>query len=79
MEGHEVEIGSFSLSQLQGIRGPWGLKIERDLHFKPITARELWERLTGPAEPYGSYSPESSGTLPQSSDWHSAVVEQLKG
>jgi len=45
VRGFEVEAGSFSLSELAGIKGPFGLKIERDLHFKPIKAKELWERL----------------------------------
>jgi len=35
------ELGSFPLSELASIRGPLGLKIERDMHFtadKPISA-----------------------------------------
>jgi hypothetical protein len=28
------EWGDFSLDELEGYRGPWGLGIERDLHFK---------------------------------------------
>ena len=41
--GLEVELGYFSLSELQSVRGPWGLAIERDLHFAPKTLRELQE------------------------------------
>ena len=41
--GFEVELGYFSLSELQSVRGPWGLPIERDLHFEPKTLRELQE------------------------------------
>jgi hypothetical protein len=33
--GHEIELGYFSLSELQGVAGPLGLPIERDLGFKP--------------------------------------------
>ena len=33
VEGHERELGYFSLSELEAIRGPWGLKVERDLYF----------------------------------------------
>ncbi|MCZ0954168.1 MAG: DUF2958 domain-containing protein [Rhodospirillaceae bacterium] len=29
------ELGSVSLSELQGYRGPLGLRIERDLYFRP--------------------------------------------
>src|SRR3990172_2868937 len=39
--GHEAELGYFSLSELESARGPWGLKIERDMDFEPITLREV--------------------------------------
>ena len=45
VKGEEVEIGSFSLSELQNFRGQFGLGIERDLYFRPMPAREVWERL----------------------------------
>jgi hypothetical protein len=35
VNGEVFEIGYFSLSELQEIRGPFGLSIERDLYFKP--------------------------------------------
>lgn len=33
--GHEAELGYFSLAELESIKGPFGLTIERDLYFKP--------------------------------------------
>ena len=33
--GLETELGYFSLSELQSITGPGGLRIERDLYFNP--------------------------------------------
>ena len=33
--GFEREYGYVSLAELEEVRGPYGLKIERDLHFKP--------------------------------------------
>ena len=33
--GHERELGYFSLAELEEIRGPMGLPIERDLHWQP--------------------------------------------
>ena len=39
--GFEIEFGFFSLSELQSVRGPMGLYIERDLYFQPKTLREL--------------------------------------
>jgi len=33
--GHERELGYFSLAELEDVRGPMGLPIERDLHWKP--------------------------------------------
>ena len=41
--GLEGELGYFALSELEGARGPLGLPIERDPHFKPKTLRELQE------------------------------------
>jgi len=35
VEGLENDMGYFSLSELQSINGPFGLKIERDLYFNP--------------------------------------------
>ena len=39
--GFEMEFGCFLLSELQAATGPLGLHIERDLHFKPTTLREI--------------------------------------
>ena len=41
VDGHERELGYFSLSELQKVRGPMGLPIERDLHWKPKTLKEI--------------------------------------
>lgn len=38
--GHEREYGYFSLEELEAIRGPGGLRIERDLHWKPRRLKE---------------------------------------
>lgn len=46
----EPELGYVSLAELQAIKGPWGLRIERDLWFTPNKtvseyareAREKW-------------------------------------
>jgi hypothetical protein len=41
--GFETELGYFSLSELEGVKGPLGLPIERDLHFEPTCLRQLME------------------------------------
>jgi len=41
VDGFEKEFGYFSLSELESINGPLGLKIERDLYFKPTKVKEL--------------------------------------
>ncbi len=43
VSGFEVELGYFSLKELQEAHGPLGLPIERDLHFEPKTLKELME------------------------------------
>ena len=37
--GHERELGYFSLDEIESVRGPFGLAIERDLYFesKPVS------------------------------------------
>ncbi len=42
---YEVEMGSFSKSELENTKVGFGLGIERDLHFEPVNAKELWEKL----------------------------------
>lgn len=42
VELHETELGYFSLKELKGLRlPPFGLGIERDIHFKPTKLSEL--------------------------------------
>lgn len=41
VSGFEVELGYFALSELESVRSPIGLPIERDLYFQPRTLREL--------------------------------------
>jgi hypothetical protein len=43
VNGIELELGYFSLKELQQTCGPLGLPIERDVHFEPKTLKELME------------------------------------
>jgi hypothetical protein len=43
----ELELGYFSLDELESVRGPFGLKIERDLYWKPKTLREVMAKENG--------------------------------
>ena len=45
VKGFEIEVGSFSLSELSDYRGRFGLGIERDLYFTPKPAKEIWSNL----------------------------------
>ncbi len=45
VDGHEVELGYFSLAEMEEIEGPGGLKIERDLHFTPKPLSEVRAQL----------------------------------
>lgn len=45
--GHEAELGYFRLDELEAIRGPGGLRIERDRWFEasPLsTVKEYWSK-----------------------------------
>lgn len=39
--GFERELGYFSLSELESVRGPLDLPIERDLYFQPTPLAQL--------------------------------------
>ncbi|MBL8152777.1 MAG: DUF2958 domain-containing protein [Anaerolineae bacterium] len=43
VSGYEVELGYFTLSELEEVRGGLGLPIERDLYFTPTTLKALQE------------------------------------
>lgn len=45
VKGFELEVGYFSLSELEQNRGRLGLPIERDLYWKPVSLRQLEEKL----------------------------------
>lgn len=41
VDGDYPELGYFSLTELESVVGPGGLKIERDLYFTPKTLEEI--------------------------------------
>jgi hypothetical protein len=41
VDGHEKELGYFSLKELESVRGPLGLPIERDLYWQPKMLEEI--------------------------------------
>ena len=42
--GLEIELGYFSLSELQNAGGSLGLPVERDLYYQPKSLKELMEQ-----------------------------------
>ncbi len=41
VQGHCEELGYFNLKELEEVRGPMGLPIERDLHFTPMPLGQI--------------------------------------
>jgi hypothetical protein len=41
VDGQAKELGYFSLSELETVRGPLGLSVERDLYWKPKKLSEI--------------------------------------
>lgn len=41
VHGHEREWGYFSLKELESVRGPMGLAVERDKWFKPTKIKDI--------------------------------------
>ena len=45
VDGFELELGTFSLGELESVRGPLGLPIERDRFFTPEPLADLYDEL----------------------------------
>ncbi len=45
VKGFDIEMGSFSLSDLTQYKGKFGIGIERDKYFKPTLANNVWNKL----------------------------------
>jgi hypothetical protein len=45
VDGHERELGYFSLTELEELTGPLGLSVQRDIFFEPIFLEELKKSL----------------------------------
>lgn len=41
IDGFEKELGYFSLNEIEEIKGPYGLEIERDITFQPTKLKNL--------------------------------------
>ena len=52
------ELGSFSLEELSAFRGPFGLGIERDLHFDPHFSLAIYTEAARAAGHIVEYGPE---------------------
>lgn len=48
VEGYFSELGSFRLSELESLTGPFGLRVERDLYYTPQTLQELMDKCNLP-------------------------------
>ncbi len=51
VDGMEKELGYFSLSELESVRGPLGLPIERDIHWQPRTLEQIAPEMFRPVMP----------------------------
>jgi len=54
VDGQFKELGYFSLRELEEVRGPMGLPIERDLYWKPKTLEEIAPEMFNDSEKGGS-------------------------
>jgi len=51
VDGYAVEIGSFSIKELEDIKSPWGgPRIERDKYWTPRKASDVWNVLRDKSE-----------------------------
>lgn len=68
--GLENEFGSFSLSELQSLRGPVGLKIERDIYFEPKPISQVMKE-------HSEMLPASTEGNPRAIGWSPQTKEKL--
>ena len=54
VDGHFKELGYFSLSELESVKGPMGLPIERDLYWQPKTLEEIAPEMFDDSEKGGN-------------------------
>ena len=45
VDGHEKELGYFSLNELENLRGPFGLPVERDIHWTEKSLYDVWGKI----------------------------------
>jgi hypothetical protein len=45
VDGQYAELGYFSLDELESVRGPMGLPIERDINFQEKTLRDIEDKI----------------------------------
>ena len=50
VSGHELELGYFSLAEIDRVRGGLGLPVERDLYFDPCALSTARVRHTSPTK-----------------------------
>lgn len=55
VDGLEPELGRFSLDELESVQGFGGLKVERDIHWKEKTLREVMDEVTRRAHDYDPF------------------------
>src|SRR3990170_947200 len=78
--GFEKELGYFSLTELENVKGPFGLGIERDMYFEPRRLSEVkayHEKLEDdPLEAQLSVlkAKQTAGTLSQDDIKHAGMV-----
>ena len=53
VDGQFKELGYFSLEELESVRGPLGLTIERDLYWEPKTLEEIVPEMFAPVDASG--------------------------
>ncbi|MFW6061170.1 MAG: DUF2958 domain-containing protein [Planctomycetota bacterium] len=51
VDGHEKELGYFSLAELQSLRGPLGLPVERDLHWRARPLEQIAPEIFRSSDP----------------------------
>ena len=68
VSGLEVELGYFNLAELEATQGPGGIRIERDLHFKPKPLSEVRQHLERLRERPDGFEVREDNDAPKATD-----------
>lgn len=77
VDGHEKELGYFSLSELRSVRGPMGLAVERDKFWTPRALAEIAPEMFPPRQVPSDPAPTNPNPESEAGDAHAREMSAM--